>query len=267
MHRHTIAASLVLATSLSSATALASADADTRTAHTARTDKAGSFTVTASVNRSEPLAGSKVKIKGSVKPAASGARVTLQLRYADQKTWKTVDTTTLTTASRYKFKDKVTSVRARKYRVLKPAGPNRAAGRSPAVTVTVFSWRDLVSIPPATAGGMGRTDHVDINGVRYPESVRSYFSGPNGSTVEYNLYRACKAFRGTAGLDDTSASSGTAVVQLYTDGTLRYAGSFGLTQSAPVAFDVTKAFRLTVTAAIGGGGIAAVGTPQVLCSF
>jgi NPCBM/NEW2 domain len=113
--------------------------------------------------------------------------------------------------------------------------------------VTVFGWRDLVSIPPATAGGMGRTDHVDMNGVRYPESVRSYFSGSNGSTVEYNLYRACKAFHGTAGLDDTSASAGTAVVQLYTDG--------------------TQAFRLTVTAAIGGGRIAAVGTPQVLCGF
>ena len=116
------------AAALSSATALASADAATH--HARPSAKAGAFKVTASVNKTEPLVGSKVKIKGSVKPAAPGARVTLQVRYQDQKRWKTIDSATLSAASKYKFKDKVTSVRERKYRVVKPAGPNRAAGHS-----------------------------------------------------------------------------------------------------------------------------------------
>jgi hypothetical protein len=51
-----------------------------------------------------------------------------------------------------------------------------------------------------------------------------------------------------------------------TDGTVRYTGVFALTQAAPVAFDVTNVFRLTVSATLTGG-TAAVGTPQVLCSF
>jgi hypothetical protein len=267
MYRTTIAAGVALAAALS-ATALASADAASINHHQA-TAKAGSFTVLASVNNSEPLQGSKIKIKGSVRPAAPGAKVKLQLRYADQKKWKTVATDTLSSRSRFKFKDKVNSVRTRKYRVLKPAGPNRAAGHSKPLKVTVFGWRDLTSLNPAASSGFGEYENgVKMNGVAYPNSLRSYTAYPPGSpnTIDYNLNRACKSFRGTAGLDDSSQVGGTAQVSLSTDGTVRYTATFGLTQSAPVAFDVTHAFRLTV-AAVPVNGAAAVGTPQVLCSF
>jgi hypothetical protein len=261
-----LAAGIVLA-ALSSATVLASADAATH--HARPSAKAGAFTVTASVNKTEPRVGTKVKIKGSVKPAAPGSRITLQIRYQDQNQWKTIDSTTLSAASTYKFKDKITSVRGRKYRVVKPAGPHRDAGHSPSVKVTVFEWRDLTSLEPATASAMSETLYVDFGGVRYPNSLRSYYFGPQSPNVsiEYNLNRACKFFRGTAGLDDSTPSGGSAVVSLATDGTARYSGTFGLTQSAPVAFDVTHVFRLTVGAANSLGGIGAVGTPQVLCSF
>jgi hypothetical protein len=268
MHRTTIAAGVALAAALSS-TALASADAAPRH-HQQPTAKAGTFTVTASVNRTEPLQGSKVKIKGSVKPAAPGAKVILQLRYADQKKWKTVATGTLSGQSKFKFKDKVNSVRTRKYRVVKPAGPNRAAGHSKALKVTVFGWRDLTSLSPATLSGFGEYENgVKMNGVAYPNSLRSYTAYPPGSsnTIDYNLNRACKSFRGVAGLDDSSQAAGTAQVSLSTDGTVRYSGAFALTQSAPVAFDVSKVFRLSVGATLANGGAAAVGTPQVLCSF
>jgi hypothetical protein len=116
---------------------------------------------------------------------------------------------------------------------------------------------------------MSETSYVDFGGVRYPDSLRSYYSAsqsPNVS-IEFNLNRDCKAFQGTAGLDDTSPSGGSAVVSLATDGTARYSGSFALTQSAPVAFDVTDVFRLTIAAMNAGGGVGALGTPQVLCSF
>jgi hypothetical protein len=267
MNRTPLAASLVLAAALSASTALASADA--APSHHATPAKAGSYTVTASVNNTEPLAGSKIKIKGSVKPAAPGAKVILQLQYADQKTWKTVGTDTLNSAGKFKFKDKVSSVRARKYRVVKQAGPNRAAGHSKSLKVVVYGWRDLTTLSPATATSMNEVSSAAMNGVVFPNSLRAYIGFPPPGTtgsIEYNLNRGCKAFRGTVGLDDSSPAAGTATIGLATDGTSRYSGSFALTQSAPVAFDVTKVFRLSIGSVSTGGGLAAVGTPQVLCN-
>ena len=266
--KKTFAAVAIIATALSSATALVSADAAT---HDARpSPKAGAFKVTANVNKTEPLVGSSVKIKGSVKPAAPGARVTLQLRYQDQKRWKTIDSATLSAASRFKFKDKVTSVRARKYRVVKQAGPNRAAGHSESLKVTVFGWRALPSIDLATATNMSWVTSATMNGVDFPLSIRSFIGSPAPGTsgsIEYNLTRDCKQFRATVGLDDTSPGASSAAITLSTDGTARYSGSFALTQSAPVAFDVTNVFRISIAAVSTGNGLAAIGSPQVLCSF
>jgi hypothetical protein len=239
MHTRTLVLGVVLATALSGAAALASADAAT-SHHATRAAKAGAYSVSVAVNKTEPLLNSRVKIKGSVSPAAPGAAVTLQVKYEDRKSWKTIDQSRLNAASKFKFKDKVGSVRDRRYRVVKPAGPSRGAGRAATQKVIVFGWRDLTSLTPATGYGV---------------------------SIDYNLNRECKAFKGTAGLDDSSPAAGSAVVTLTADGTLKYAGSFALTQSAPVAFDLTKVFRLSVSVAQNSGGLGAVGTPQVLCSF
>jgi hypothetical protein len=269
MHTRTLALGVVLATALSSATALASADA--ATSHQRGTQRAAhSYQVVAKVNKTEPMVNDKVKIKAKVTPAAPGASVTLQLKYDDQKTWKTIDHGRLNGQGKVTFKDKVSSPRVRKYRVVKPADAKAGAGRGETEKVFVFGWRDLTSIPAATAANMQKIDSLTINGVAYPNSIRSYVGYPppgNTGSIEYNLNRQCKAFRGTVGLDDASPVSATATIQLSTDSVQRYSGSFALTQSAPVAFDVTKVFRLTITTATTGNGFAAVGTPQVLCSF
>ena len=52
--------------------------------------KAGAFTVTAKVDATQPVVGDKVTIKGNVKPAVAGAQVTIQVKYAGQKRWKTI---------------------------------------------------------------------------------------------------------------------------------------------------------------------------------
>lgn len=270
MNHRTIAAGAILAVALSSATALASADA-APASHASHANsqpaRAGTYRVTATVNKTEPLLNSKVKIRATVRPVAPGAQVTLQVKYADRESWKTIDHGRLSNAGRVTFKDKVGSVRERRYRVVKPAGPNLGAGQGTAPKVTVFGWRDLTSIQPAISNGMAKVDFVTFNGVRFPNSLRSYYNPTNGPSVDYNLNRDCKAFRGTAGLDDTSPAAGTAVVAMRADSVLKYAGSFALTQSAPVAFPLTNVFRITISAASNGGGLGAVGTPQVLCSF
>jgi hypothetical protein len=229
------------------------------------------FSVTATVNQTEPIVGHHVKIKGTVTPATPGATVKLQLRYTGQDKWKNVDTTTLTQAGKFKFIDKVTTVRERTYRVVKPAGPNRAAAHSLGAKVTVYGWRDLTTLKPATLQGMGEVKKTVINDVTYPASVVAYEEGYQPSDgkyyIEYNLGRHCKAFRATVGLADSSPTGGSAQVKLMTDGTQRYDGTFGLTQSALVTFDVTGVFRISITAVPTANGIAAVGTPQVLCNY
>jgi NPCBM/NEW2 domain-containing protein len=269
MYRRTLALGVVLATALSSATALASADA--ATAHHESAQRAAhSYRVVAKVNKTERMVDDTVKIKAKVTPAAPGASVTLQLKYDDQKKWKTVDHGRLNGQGKVTFKDKLGSPRVRKYRVVKPADSKAGSGSGETEKVFVFGWRDLTSIPPATSTNMIKVDSLAMNGVTYPNSVHSYtgYAPPaNVASIEYNLNRDCKSFRGTVGIADTSPSGATAAIQLSTDGTQRYSGSFALTQSAAVAFDVTQVFRLTIAATTTANGSAAVGTPQVLCSF
>jgi hypothetical protein len=265
--KRTIATAAILAAALSSATALASADAATAHHATQSQRAAHSYRVVATVNKTELMVNNKVTIKATVSPAAPGAQVTLQVKYQDQKAWKTIDHKVLKATGKVTFKDKVGSVRFRKYRVVKPADSRAGAGSGETDKVTVFGWRDLTSIQPAISNGLTKTDFVTFNGVRFPNSVRSYYAPPNGASIDYNLNRDCTSFRGTAGLDDGSPAAGTAVVTMHADGVLKYAGSFALTQSAPVAFPLTNVFRITISVASNGGGLGAMGTPQVLCSF
>lgn len=266
--KRTLAKVAILAIALSSSTALASADAAT-SHHANRTAKAGAYQVTAKVNKTEPLLNTKVKIKGAVSPAAPGAAVTLQVRYEDRNEWKTIDSARLNSASKYKFKDKVGSVRMRKYRVVKTAGANRSAGHSPALKVTVFGWRTLTSLSPVLAASMYETAQVTVSGTDYPDSIISANNvpppGPNH--IDYNLNRDCKRLDARYGISDASPGTGTASLALLADNVSKYTGTFGLTQSQLIATDVTGVFRITVNSTVTNGGIAVVASPRVLCSF
>jgi hypothetical protein len=264
MNPKPIAAAAILAVTLSSATALATAGA--APGHHATQARAGAYAVTASVNKTEPLVGSKVKIKGTVTPAAPGSKVTIEVKYEDQKSWKSIGHATLNGAGKFKFKDKITSVRQRTYRVVKPAGQGHAAGRANTKKVTVFGWRPLTSLSPVLSEGMGETSNVNINGTSYPDSIVSN-STMAGLHIDYNLNRDCKLLEARYGLSDASPAIATASLSLVVDNATRYAGSFGLTQSALVTTDLTRAFRITINAAVTYSGIAAVGSPRVLCSF
>lgn len=265
----TTAASLLLATTLTSgATVLASADAASAAGSGSSSSpaaaRAAAYTVTAGVNRTDPLVGSTVKVKGAVTPAAPGATVRLQVKYAGQK-WKTVDRAALSRSSRYKFKDEVKTVRERKYRVVKPADRRHAGGKATTGTVTVYGWRDLTSITPVLRQNV--TDApVTINAVPYGSSLRGSGTAATGQ-VDYNLNRDCKQLDAVFGIDDASPAASSASLTLTTDGATRHTGSYTLTQGQRVVTDLTGVFRLTVTTSQTGGGVPAVGDPKVLCSF
>jgi len=261
-----IAMTVLVLTALGSATALAPADAAPRS-HGIQPPRAAGYRVTATVNKTEPLQNTSIKIKAQVSPAAPGSVVSLQVRYADQKSWKTIAHGRLNTASRVTFRDKVSTVRERRYRVVKPAGAGRGAGEGTTPRVTVFGWRTLTSLAAIGSSGFSAQSTLNINGTAYPDSLTTWTTGPQPFHVDYNLNRDCQQLDATFGADDRSSVSGTTTLSLKTDGAERFVGSFGLTQSQHVVTSLSGVFRITLNATIGNGGIGAVGSPRVLCSF
>jgi hypothetical protein len=264
MHRRNLVASAALA--LSAALTLTASSTGTASAAPPSSARGGSYTVTASVSETEPESGQKVTITGTVKPAAPGAEVKLQVRYDGQKAWKTLDQAKLSKTGTYRFKDRVHSVRERRYRVVKPADARRSQGAAKTARVTVFGWRNLTSITAVPGGALYAGGAVTIAGTPYPSSLRGSNQTPSGA-IEYNLNRDCKQLDATLGIDDASASGSSATISLAADGTSRLGGSFGLAQSQHVVADVTGVFRISLSATQTGGAYAAVGTPRVLCSF
>jgi hypothetical protein len=235
----------------------------------------GTFRVTLTVSNDEPVQGTKIKLKGQVKPLRPGTKVQLQKRYEGDEKWKLVAKDVLNKNSKFKFIEVVDSVRVRQYRVVKPRQGARTAGASDPVTVTVFGWRDLVSLSPLFVTGTGETSNVKINGTDYPQSIQGNNWG-NAGSISYNIDRKCKRFETRIGLSDLSESSATGQITLKSDSSSFYSNTFGLTQSAVIARDVTGVFRLTFdwtssntegTELDQSGAIIAIGSPRLLCSF
>ena len=239
-------------------------------------DRAGNtFKVTLTVSNDEPEQFSTIKLKGQVKPLRPGSKVVLQKKGADDDKWRNFDTDVLNNKGKFKFKDKIDTVRFRQYRVVKAAEGGRRAGKSNLVGVTVYGWRDLTSLAPVAATGTGETSSVKINGTDYAQSIQGNNWG-NAGSIAYNIDRKCKRFSGRVGLSDSSDITATGAITLKADTTPFYSNSFGLTQSAPVTRDVTNVFRITVdwtssntegTPEDQSGAIIAVGSPRLLCSF
>jgi NPCBM/NEW2 domain len=262
--KKTLATAALLATALS-ATALASADA-APSHHGTRAQahqRAGhSYQVVAKVNNTQPELNDKVTIRATVRPAAPGAQVTLQVKYQDQKAWKTIGHKRLKATGKVSFKDKAGSVRSRKYRVVKPADSRAGAGSGETAKVTVYGWRTLTSLDPVLSQGLYEAGNANINGISYPSSIL-------GSTghIDYNLNRGCKQLDAVYGLSDSSTSGGSTTLTLTADGVQKHTGVYALTQAQRVMTDVTGVFRITISAGALGGGVPAVGEPKVLCSF
>jgi hypothetical protein len=241
---------------------------------TSATQAAGTFTVTATVSQAEPEQGETIKIKGLVSPARPGSTVVLQKKYADQEKWKKVGTDKPNAKGRFKFTDKVDSVRSRQYRVVKSAEGGRSAGRSAKLGVTVFGWRYLTSLGSVSGSGTYETGSVNINAKPYENSIVGVAYDDEGS-IAYNLDRKCKEFSSRVGVGDSSEITSTGTVTLKADTTSFYTNSFALTESAPVTHDVTGVFRITMdwtssntegTPEDQSGAVVALGSPRLLCS-
>lgn len=230
------------------------------------------YVVTATANRTTAEQDDRVVIKGTVKKGDRGDRVVLEIKY-DDAGWKKTDLTDkLDKKGRFKLVDEISSTRSRSYRVLKPASSRIKAGRSKAIAVAVYSWRELTTLKPVRSVGTTERSELKMNGVTYENSVSGSYGNQGGT--DYNLDRKCTRLETRVGLADTSASTATGTAYLRTDGVQRYTGTFGLTQSSPVAVPLTNVFRLTFdwtssntagTPEDQSGADVALGSPRILC--
>ena len=83
------------------------------------------FKVSAKVSDNEPEQGETIKIRGEVKPARPGQNVRVQVRYGTTGKWVTKSKVRLNKKSKYVFKDEVTTVQFRQYRVVKSAAVSK----------------------------------------------------------------------------------------------------------------------------------------------
>jgi hypothetical protein len=91
------------------------------------------FVVSAAPASPSVPAGTNVAVTGNVWPVTPGHTVLLQRRYATE--WRTVNTGVTRTSSRYTVVATPPGVGTWSYRVVAPAGENRAGGVSPAFTI------------------------------------------------------------------------------------------------------------------------------------
>lgn len=223
------------------------------------------YVVKATASKAEVRQDGKVVLKGTVKPGRKGDQVVLEVRYGNGPWRRTKNTGQLDRRGAFRIIDTVSTTSSREYRVLAPGDATRRAGRSVALPVVVWAWRDLTSFSPVRRDATSSAGRLAINGTTYDTSLVA--TGGVAGAVEYNVSRKCRQLVTQVGLADHSATGATGTVTLDADGATRYTGTFGLAQSAEVVVPLTDVFRVGFdwTTPDETGSHPALGGPKVLC--
>ncbi|MDR7252706.1 hypothetical protein J2X46_001682 [Nocardioides sp. BE266] len=256
-------------TAFTAAAALAIAPLALATPSTAAPAKAGSYTVTAKVNKTMAIGKeTTIKVKGRVTPKAAGQKVILQQRVGNKKSWKATGDAKIKSNGTYKLTDVPSTAGKRQYRVVKPASNGIRKGVSKALDVEVYSWS------PLTARPVGPLQNVEFNGATiatdyYSASIVTVTPNVNGS-IEYTLGRKCLQLRATYALTDQSASTASGAVAVSADGVVLANPSLNVGTVVQQTLDIEDAFRIRfdLATAVTSPSVAytAIGSPEVLCT-
>lgn len=249
------------------AVALAASPLTLATTTYAAQAKADAWSVTAKINKSVAIGKeTTLKVRGRVTPKAAGQQVVLQQRVGNKKTWKATGSAKVKQDGTYLLKDDPSTPGSREYRVLKPASNGLAKGFSPALEVEVYAWQKLASRYPVATNFLNTG--VTIGTEYFPRSLRSQTSG-TPTSIEYTLGRKCLELRATYALTDESPSGATGAISVSADGAVRASHPLSIgTVVEDETIDLTDAFRLRfdLTTSATPAAIAAVATPEVLCT-
>lgn len=249
------------------AAALAVAPLALATPSTAAPAKAGTYKVTAKVNKTVAIGEETViKVKGKVTPKAAGQKVILQQRVGNKKSWKATGTAKIKGNGTYVLKDDPSTPGTRQYRVLKPGSNGIRKGFSPTLDVEVYSWGRLVARPS------GPLQNVQFAGTNiatdyYPASIVTAIPG-TASSIEYTLGRKCLELRATYALTDQAASGSSGAATVSADGKVLATHALSVGTVVEQTVDIEGAFRLKFDLATSAtpAASAAVATPEVLCT-
>jgi hypothetical protein len=229
--------------------------------------------VTVHANKTTVTLGHKVWFTGKVGKAASGRLVGLYERHSDDQPWHYQRNALVHRDGTYTTSDRPTRNNQRQYRVVMPAYRNHKKGVSPAVTVDVYAWTPLITIPSVNQDYLDPVSSVSMDGTAYPSSLEAdveHFTGaPTTQSVEFNVNRHCTMFRGTFGLSDDSVTGSQATVTAEADGAPWFDQAFSLGETQPNTFTFVGQplkLRFESTSMVAGlDGLGAVGTPEVYC--
>jgi hypothetical protein len=217
--------------------------------------------------------GQHVVFTGHVGAAAAGRLVVLQERGGAGTPWTSQRNALVHRDGDYRTSDTPTVNKRRQYRVVMPATTHRKRGVSETVSVDVFKWTSLTTLPSVNDVDFDARTSVSMNGVTFPSSLEArifHFQGaPTAQAVEYNLGHRCTQFRGTFGLSDDSVSGSQAAVTASADGAPWFNRTYGLGASdADQLTFATPPLKIrfdSVSVVDGLDGLGAVGSPEVLC--
>jgi len=170
------------------------------------------FGVTSAVSTSSIDLGKTFVLSGTVSPNAKGKTVKIQRQYAGGS-WTTILTKTLSSTSKYSATIKPTRAAPTKYRAVKTASSTRALGISATRTVTIYRWRNLVSLPGTYTPPTIFQGYLYVKGTYFPNSL----SIKQGEYADWNLAgKGCNRLKVYIGIDDDSIS-GTTGTSFITD--------------------------------------------------
>lgn len=228
---------------------------------------------TLSINKTVIDSEESVKLSGKVVPGAAGITVKVQKRLEGTTKWVNEKTLTTKAGGVYSYKDNPATEGKRRYRVIVPTTRQHPQGVSPSVPLTIYRWQPLGELVIRSKSYTASTSSVSVNGVDYGPSFTGYTYGVEGA-VDWNLDKRCTSLTTRVGNGDNSDDLAQATIQLVTDGTNAYVGSFALTQSQARTVDLTGVFRLafkwssTNPETMNGSGAQAVLVePMVRCSI
>jgi len=186
-----------------------------------------------------------VTLTGTVRPAAPGTKVKVQVRYHGQTTWTKAGSAKVRKNSTYTFSFTPTTRQDRAYRVVKPGDAHARAGTSRERTLQAIGWVWLSSLAPSRTEGVATISTMPINGENYGHTLYTGVDTTSGF-VEYTVGRHAYKLQATYGLSDRTEPGGRGTLAVTTDGVPSFSQTFDLGQSVLQTTNVTDTHRIRI---------------------
>lgn len=235
--------------------------------------EAASYTVTATTPASADV-GKTFKVTGAVTGSGKAKKTLLVQRKVGSAAWKTYTTVKTDAQGKFARSVKVSSVGAKKYRVVAPAKGSVKQGVSPTRTVTGYTWLPLVDQSFQVFGGSVATDvTAKVGSTSYPRSFLITEGSGDSLSINFRTNGHCNLINLGYGIDSRFSGttgyvvgaggydvSGSSFSQIYADATSSTTHAKRQAAIDP-RVDLVYLYRGS-----SGSSITAFTTPKVHCS-